>query len=274
MNRILFATDLTERSHNAARRALRIASDAGCLLDVLHVVPKSASDEDVHAIRERIRAEICGAAAGPDCYGPEVRIHVQSGSPSDTILELARHKQPDLVVLGGHGNPRFRDSFLGTTALHVLRQIGRTVLVAQIPSDQDYRLVMAAVDESPEADEILREALAKAVEEMVAVHAFQLPVVEGMTGEVIEILTSDPALILRDRVEKVRSQLKKSTPVHQMVVEGDVISVLSEAWTRLHPDLVVMGIYHSRLTRFLKGSFAKDCLLRCSTDMLFVPTSE
>jgi nucleotide-binding universal stress UspA family protein len=59
-----------------------------------------------------------------------------------------------------------------------------------------------------------------------------------------------------------------------VVVEGDVMSVLSDAWARLRPDLVVMGIYGNKLTRFLKGSFAKDCLLGCSTDMLFVPTPE
>ncbi|MEZ5448875.1 MAG: universal stress protein [Thiolinea sp.] len=60
--------------------------------------------------------------------GLQSTVHVRSGAPANEILEEARDREADLIIIKSH-KPGFQDYFLGSTAARVVRHAKCSVLV-------------------------------------------------------------------------------------------------------------------------------------------------
>lgn len=277
--RVLTANDLTPGSVNALRRAVAIASETGAELRIVHVLPISAR-EDVHGVaqgvaRDRLETELRDITGKePDGeFGPTIRIC--HGAPAEVILRQAERYGADLIVLGAHGEPRLRDAIFGTTAGHVARQAAQPVLVAQNDSGRPYRKVMIAVD-SEAADQVLEVALSFASpDEVHIVHAFG-SVLEALAGatDLLDDVRTDQDVIAANLRQKAAGSSRQPCRIHMIVEEGAPMDVIMRAWTKVEPDLVVMGT-HGRIgiAHLLHGSVAETALLGCPSDMLIMRTS-
>jgi universal stress protein A len=110
---VLFPTDFSEASDEAARVARDLAGETGAILHVVHVVPPVTDPANA---AERL-ADV-GTQLGE---GRRVETALLSGRIAGEIVRYARERRIDLIVLGTHGRTGFSRAILGSVAEAVVR---------------------------------------------------------------------------------------------------------------------------------------------------------
>ncbi|MGS1015409.1 universal stress protein [Allosphingosinicella humi] len=273
MRSILVATDLGKGAHNALGRACRIAHETRAELHILHATGADTTFENGSAIRRRLHDEAETLIGTPPLVELDLSIRLSQNEPVSAVLKEAARLKPDLIILGAHGEPRFRDVLFGTTASRVSREAGQPVLVVQNDYHSTYARVMAAVEERS-ADEVLRLACSIAsMQALYVVHAYGSATQSLFGyGDLLEDVRADQAAKIEQVLARMYAPESKRPEVHNIVEEGEVISVLMREWDKTRPDLVVIGT-HGRhgLARLLHASVAEGVLLGCPSDILVMP---
>ena len=140
---IVVATDGSPYSTAAASEAIGIAKKNGSKLTVISVVPAelaTPTDIDFAATQRELLAEkemqvaeknakaVKEAAAKE---GVAVQAFVMTGKPADAIIETAREKNADLIVVGSHGRTGLERLLMGSVAERVIVMSTCAVLVAK-----------------------------------------------------------------------------------------------------------------------------------------------
>jgi nucleotide-binding universal stress UspA family protein len=135
---IAHATDFSPAAAAALPWAVWLARDAGARLALLHVVPPAppaglaAEIPDTRQACQRLRALL----------SPEVRdaLRVEDivvpGRPHRAIVDLARQRRADLIVMGSEGTDAIGYAMLGSTADRVLRRAPCAVLAVRATGPQ------------------------------------------------------------------------------------------------------------------------------------------
>jgi len=156
INKILYATDLSENAKYAFGYAMSLANRYGAaitILHVLHVSPTSYSlvtgiiGEDkwnelrqskeqgvLDAIKDRIR-NFCAEASAevPSCSFITDEIIVKTGNPAEEILLQADTGDYDLVVMGARGHGIMTGVMVGSISRRVVKRCKKPVLVVRLP---------------------------------------------------------------------------------------------------------------------------------------------
>jgi nucleotide-binding universal stress UspA family protein len=160
IERILFATDLSESATHAFSYAAAMAAKFGASVTVCYALedvpehtaaqlsayfdPKQWQEilkrnetEVARKIREQVD-EFCGEVEKdlPGCNLLLEDVVVRHGKPEERILELEREGNFDLVVLGSHGHGLFAEAMIGSTARRVVRRSKTPVLVIRLPEKE------------------------------------------------------------------------------------------------------------------------------------------
>jgi nucleotide-binding universal stress UspA family protein len=144
--RILCAVDFSDSSPANLDYAISLAEEGNAQLTVLHVVelqpvvyePSMATPFDL----ERDRPRLEEAARShlhrfvPESVRPDVVAVVTSGKPYVEILNMARARGTDLIVLGVRGHNAIDRLLFGSTANHVVRRATCPVLTVRRREDQ------------------------------------------------------------------------------------------------------------------------------------------
>lgn len=169
IKKILYATDLSESAKYAFAYAVSLANQYDATLTLLHVLPevpdvlsakvigyisseqwddiKSRHFQDAqqaligkrkdHRAIQEVLDQFCkntaADAAMADFTTDEVL--VQYGNPAKVILETAKAKDCDLIVMGTHGFSSLADVMIGSTARRVVRRSSIPVLVVRLPEE-------------------------------------------------------------------------------------------------------------------------------------------
>jgi nucleotide-binding universal stress UspA family protein len=276
MERILIATDLTAGSSSAIGRGCRIAAQQEAELRFVHVSPLGPSDAERAVARRKVYEQVEGHVGAPMGAELDAAITIAAGAAPEAILEEARAFGADLIVLGAHGEPKFRDVIWGTTAALVMRHSPIPVLVAQKDDSVPYETVMAAVG-GDEDDRLLETAFRIApAKDVYVVHARSTPWRELIDSRDVMEDTRTEQEVQTLRVRRSLTAVGKSPSaarLHDIIEEGDVMEVIDRAWRRAEPDLLVLGT-HGRggLHRLLFGSYAESILLGYRSDLLVMRT--
>jgi nucleotide-binding universal stress UspA family protein len=138
MKRILIATDGSVGAGTALEDGFGLASELDA--DALVVFVRHAPSELIGApyyqdvVTEearRARAVITDAKLRAVRYDVDVEYEVVEGDPVDGILELARSRDVDLIVVGSRGLGAVKSVVLGSVSNAVLHQADRPVLVTK-----------------------------------------------------------------------------------------------------------------------------------------------
>lgn len=136
LERVLVPFDFSELSFQALRTALSIEPPEK--IHILHVLPVASglawaaglhlADDQVRVEGVRMRVDRELAAHGIDPTG--MHLHVRTGSPGPEIVDFASTQQPDLIIIGSHGQKGSIERLLmGSVAYSVVRGATTPVLV-------------------------------------------------------------------------------------------------------------------------------------------------
>jgi len=152
--RILVPVDFSACSRAAMEFAAYFAGRFGASVDVLHVwePPRYVIPEvtvEVPGEPKKTLLEFARSEAGKEMESfleelqrsgtVKVRGRLESGDPTEVILELTDTDEYDLVVMGTHGRTGLSHLFLGSVAEKVVRRSRKPVLTIRHPEHADHQ---------------------------------------------------------------------------------------------------------------------------------------
>ena len=131
LRQILYPTDLSAESFAAAPFALSFALEYESRLTVLHVVPtaiRTSARLLARAFRDEL-LEIFPSETVPWC---EPECLVESGEPAETILQIAKGRRADLIVLGVRSPEALAQQHVSNVAYPVVAGADCPVLTVRV----------------------------------------------------------------------------------------------------------------------------------------------
>ena len=165
IKKILYATDLSENAVHAFAYAVSLANLYGAGITILHVLAEFPGEEfianmintdtweeiksrhysdarnqligkkrDSIAIKEVLEAfsEKTQADAQDQAFVTD-EVLIKNGVPAEVIVETARERNCDLIVVGTYGHGTITDVLVGSTAKWVIKNSPIPVLVIRLP---------------------------------------------------------------------------------------------------------------------------------------------
>jgi universal stress protein E len=279
VKQIVAATDFSERSRRAVRRAAMLARESGARLMVLHV-----ADDDREA--RVVEAEVAAARAALDAmkeWLPDApcEARVELGDPFDGIIRTARACAADLIVMGTHRRQLLRDIFVGTSIERVTRARVAPVLMVNTEPSSAYRRALLGVDFSVHAGDALRftrESGVLSQGELAVAHAFDA-MAKGKLNYAGVARAKVTAYVMQVE-DQARADLAaflagypgEPQPFAVRVAEGHPAAMLAAAARSLDADLVVVATHGlSSIERLLLGSVTEALMRDLDRDVLAVP---
>ncbi|HXJ78149.1 MAG TPA: universal stress protein [Candidatus Methylomirabilis sp.] len=159
--RILVAYDGSEGAAAALKMGIGLAKNPGTDLSSIsveeHLPRYAASMSEVEGAREQIdehfRALTKQARDSAALQGVELETAVRQGHEIESILDFARSRRCDLLILGSHGHSRVLERVIGSTSLSLVRLASCSVLIIGSRPGADsltgIKRILVGVDGSP-----------------------------------------------------------------------------------------------------------------------------
>jgi nucleotide-binding universal stress UspA family protein len=282
VQRLIVATDFSERSDRALRRATLLARQYAASLGLVHVVDDDQPERIVAIERreaEQLLSELAETVRQSD--GIPCAAEVVLADPFEGIVRAAEAARPDVLVIGPHRRQVLRDVFVGTTAERTLRAAGCPVLMANAPPVGRYRRILLATDFSESAMQAAGKLLELGISrecDLVLLHVFEAPAVDLVARAAI------PSETRQVYLEEARSAAARDLhsfaggsdlgALRQIVRRGqgsiarEILSVADDEQI----DLIVLGTRgRSGAARVVLGSVAEEVLRSARHDVLAVP---
>jgi nucleotide-binding universal stress UspA family protein len=143
IDRILIATDGSPGSLAAAEEGVRLAKILGAQVTFVAVahapLPVLGDPYYQRALSENLSA-MRNALAKATPYAEERHVRYETelleGSPAKAVLDLARSRDVDLIVVGSRGLGAVKAALLGSVSSEIVHHADRPVLVAR-PIEQE-----------------------------------------------------------------------------------------------------------------------------------------
>ena len=282
MKNILVATDFSERSDRAIRRATLLAREFDGRMSLVHVVDDDQSRRIVQAEQREANAVLQEQVRSlREIDGLTCDFRVVLGDPFEGIALASREAKADLVVVGPHRKAALKDVFIGTTAERTIRTSDRPVLMANGNPAGPYRRILIAMDLSECSADAVRAVRTLALDRKASVsvvHVFDAPAVSMMhrassTDDQIKDYIADE----QERADgELRTFLGKLhlTPVQSILSPADRTPAhhICAAAREVSADLIVVGTRgRTGVAKILLGSVAEEVLRISDRDVLAVP---
>ena len=171
IKKILFATNLSQKSRYAFEYAVSIANQYGAAITILYVMEERSPTADLRlrdflgeemwqGIKESHEQEARKILIGKKKEGALIReklgefceevkadlgvksfatddLAVAKGNVVDEILTEAQNRGCDLIVMGYHVRGKLEETILGSTTRRVLRRSKTPVMLIRLPEEDD-----------------------------------------------------------------------------------------------------------------------------------------
>jgi nucleotide-binding universal stress UspA family protein len=266
--KILVATDFSEPSRVAVRRASMLSIMHGAELLVVHVLdagrveaaagpiagPEVLVEERnaAHLLLEGLREELERA-------GARVEPLLLDGLPGEVIPGTAAARGVDLLVLGSRGHTGFQRLLLGSVAEKVLRASEVPSLIVRGPADAALSKLLVATDFSGAAERALAVALDLAAPGATVdvMHVVTIPTMVALPVRpfIAEELARTETLARQTGEELVERHRRPGLELRFTTVAGDAREAILRRLDEQGHDLVVLGTHgRTGLSRLVMGS--------------------
>ncbi len=282
MQRIMLATDFSERSDRALRRAVILAREHDAALDIAHVVdddrPRRIVDREVVDAR-LLLSDL--ARSLTDLNGVSCTTRVLLDDPFAGIVKAVAEAPPDLLVIGPHRRQILRDAFVGTTAERTIRSVRCPVLMVNGPPVGPWRHVLVATDLSEQAGSALarfaRSGLGRRAQ-LSVLNVFDAPALRlALSGSVGREGQQDYLEVLRAETRRALATFTSEASVgqadrivrhNQTTVATEILKTVDE----VKADLIVVATHgKGAVARMALGSVAQQVLKEAKIDVLAMP---
>jgi nucleotide-binding universal stress UspA family protein len=282
MKRIMIATDFSERSDRALRRAVILAREHDAVLEIVHVVdndrPRRIVDREVNDARQLL-SELARSLKVLD--GVFCTMQIVQDDPFAGIVKAVAKATPDLLVIGPHRRQILRDAFVGTTAERTIRAASCPVLMVNGPPVGPWRHMLQTTDLSETAENALKRIIglglgAGAQSSVLTVFdapALRLAMSDCMGKEGQEEYLNDLRTDARQSLAAFTARLgieqaEKIVRPEETTVANEILKAAEE----LKADLIVVGTQgKGAVARMVLGSVAQQVLKDASCDVLVIP---
>ena len=274
LRNVLVATDFSETATWAVERATRLPLAPLATVTLLHVLPFVAR-ADPPASNRALEHAVSFVTSGLARIGRtdvSVASRMGHGMPYVDVAWVARRWKHDLVVVGRHGERRFLDALLGSTAEHVVHACEIPVLVVAARPTGCYRHPLVAVDCSEGSRNALELARRVCDAPLEVVSAYELDrenVPHGVA--MIEEAAARFHAEAKRRAERTVQAFVESHGVTADVVvrEGVPRRVIFDVALQHECDLLVVGAYgRTGLAQLRLGSVSEAVLREAPCDVL------
>jgi nucleotide-binding universal stress UspA family protein len=261
---VLIATDFSHHSDIALRFGLSLAQLYGAQAEIVYVLPTDeyvlSGPEGLHAAQEAARRDLLefksrlhNLGSAGECADSQVSM--LQGPVAECLLQCARQRKVDLIVLGTHGRGGFGKVVLGSVAEKVFRHSPIPVLTVG-PNIHRHRginqthHILAPCDLTPRSHPALEYACALAEE-----HNSELTVLH-VVDRLAEVTKLDPERV-KEEIQKQLMDLVARYTAHVAIryrVEfGNVSSAILRVASEIDSDFIVLGVRCSSgaLDRFM-----------------------
>lgn len=265
--KIIVASDLSNRSEHAVRRAFAIAKQQGGELIVLHALDQDLPNALSTLLHENtlfILERFCRSLAQDVRY----RIEMREGDPTAELLRAGA--DADLMIMGVHRPRPFLDALRETTMSRVVRLLETPVLLVTGQNEQPYQNVLAACDFSNAAKAAVEAANQLAPQaRLTPLHALHLPYPGLLEAE------DDLERTYRQEADALGAEWAASVEVPQeklaplRIQIGEPLRIINNIVKTEAVDLIAIGA-HGRVgaRAGLLGSLASDLVRRPPCDVL------
>jgi nucleotide-binding universal stress UspA family protein len=250
---VIVGTDFSRSQLSVLRRCLNLELAKGAALTLVHVGPEEDSASAGRAreiaahLLELAVARLRRRLADQERRDVTVEGLLVGGRPEEKIVEIARRARADLVVIGGHARRRLRNVVIGTLPNRLLARCTMPVLVVRGQGNSVYRSIIAAVDVTSGAREVITRAIAAAPKgaRVAAVHAAEIPF-EDMLRRSIDArelgrLRREQMVRAREKMNELLGDDRGGLVAREVVAYGDPRDVLVTEIERRYADLVVVA---------------------------------
>ena len=148
LHRILVPTDFSKHSQNALTYAVAFAEKFGAELYLLHIVQDLALfipdavtvsppvSPPVGQLTAAVRGALDRLVQEKGLQRDNVHAEVRDGTPFYEIVQFAREKEIDLIVMGTHGRSGLAHVLMGSVAEKVVRKAPCPVLTVRHPEHE------------------------------------------------------------------------------------------------------------------------------------------
>jgi len=282
MQKIMLATDFSERSDRALRRAILLARQFGADLAIIHVVDDDQPRQIVkieHDEAEELLRQTADTLRKVDGVASETRVVL--ASPFAGIITAVNDAKPDLLVIGPHRRQMLKDVFIGTTAERTIRLIDCPVLMVNAPPTGPYQHVIQTTDLSNLSGEALERFLALGIGQdarQTLLYVFDAPALRLAMSHMLS--TDDQKDYITSAEKDASRNLTKFLAAASL---GSVTPMVRYNRSTAHheiqkaaeaerADLVVLSTHgRTGLEKMLIGSVTEHVLRTSSVDILAIP---
>ena len=271
MKQIIVASDLSNRSERALRRAFSIAEAKNAKLTVLSIIDSELPDKIAKAMASEAEQELKQLCESISTY-PSMLV-VETGDPKVLIHENADEIDADLIILGMHRHQLLTDMFAGTTMERLVRASTRPVLIVRDPVDHPYRRAVCGLDMSPSCVAAAQACAELAPDATIATfHAVHIPFRGFLAphGSAEEVMP-----FVEDAKKRLESWMATADLPSQCeppsILPESVGAALYRTVKTVDADLICIGA-HGRpsLSPSYLGTIAEELLRNPPTDLIIV----
>ena len=210
-------------------------------------------------------------------FGVDMQSLLCEGDPAEVILDVAKGKKADLIVLGTYGRKGLNRMLMGSVTSHVIAEAPTDVLVVKKPCTEctgEYRSILVPFDGSDFSKRALGRAceLSKVDKATVTV-LYVIPRYEEMldffkTDSIRKSLMQEAEKIIGAAKEFASGQ---GTIVQTQIAEGNASDTITEMIKEKKHDLIVMGSHGYRgVNKAIMGSTTERVITNAACPILVV----
>ena len=134
---ILVAVDGSESASKAFRRAVYLAQKCNSKLDLVHVVQcevggdSANTFEIIEQLKDRAKKMLEEYRIEAAKNNVPIQITIMQGDPAKVIIELAKAKSYDLIIMGTRGRSSFKELLIGSVSQKVMHHASCPVMVVR-----------------------------------------------------------------------------------------------------------------------------------------------
>jgi len=261
---VLIATDLSHHSDAALGYGLECANRYGAQAEIVYVMPTEnfalAGPEAIHTAREAARRDLLEfksrlRRSGSIAEHMDFHVSMIEGPVADSLLQCAREKRIDLIVVGTHGRGGLGKVILGSVAEKIFRHSSVPVLTVGPNIHRSHgmhrsRRILAPCDLTSRSHPALEYAC-----NLAEAHGSELTVLH-VIERLNEGVKLDPERVkqgIRDQLAEIVSRHSDGVDVHYRVEFGNVPATILRVASEVDSDFIVLGVRRSSgaLDRFM-----------------------